>query len=173
MSIAFKVSFRKASTALIASSETSASSVAFFLAGSSSAFSSCFSCTGSDTCSFTTLGFTSSTGIVSSFTSATGSGFLRASITACFIPIPRKPELPFSMTSYSSLSLVTPSWINASVIASSTVFADTLILPSIVNPSFPRLSISRSLPFYLWHSVHCYNGLPYLPLMRDFPAWHF
>ena len=48
----------------------------------------------------------------------------RALITASFLPIPKIPALPFSITSYSSLSLVISSLMRASIIASSTVLAE-------------------------------------------------
>ena len=43
--------------------------------------------------------FTGFSSFFSAFTSTTGSSFLRALITACFLPNPRKPSLPFSITS--------------------------------------------------------------------------
>ena len=55
-------------------------------------------------------------------------------MTASRLPIPRKPLLPLSITSYSSLSLVVPSLIDASVKASSIVFADTSMYSTIFSP---------------------------------------
>ena len=53
--------------------------------------------------------------------------FLRTRITAGLLPIPRKPELPFSRISTSIWSLVVPNFIKASVLASSTVLPVTSI----------------------------------------------
>ena len=53
-------------------------------------------------------------------------GFLLP-LTAFFPPIPKNPRDPSLMTVYSMLSLLVPSWMEASVTASATVFASTRI----------------------------------------------
>ena len=55
------------------------------------------------------------------------SEYLHTLMIAFLLPIPKKPVLPFSITSYSNSLLGTPREIEASVKASSTVFAETSI----------------------------------------------
>ena len=96
--IAFNTSDTNFTHAATVSSLTFASSDSFFCSGSfTSAFS--FFCSFFDSlCSFTISFFGSS--FTSSTTGASfGSSFFLALITACFIPIPRNPALPFSITS--------------------------------------------------------------------------
>ena len=61
------------------------------------------------------------------FASTGLSSFFLTLITASFLPIPRKPALPFSITSYSTLSLVVSNFIKALVSASSTFLPETSI----------------------------------------------
>ena len=85
-----------------------------------------------------------------------------ARMTAGLAPInpPRSPALPFSTTSYWILSLLTPSCIDACVIASSTVFAVTVII-SIIDPP---------LIICAFHELHCIS-VPWPPWPRCCPAW--
>ena len=94
------------------------------------------------TSSFIALNTLSRNSRISSSTLA--SAFLTL-MTASRLPIPRKPLLPLSITSYSSLSLVVPSLIDASVKASSIVFADTSMYSTIFSPYLRELRSLNSL----------------------------
>ena len=167
------------------------SQASFVLSCTSESFSSLL--TGSFTCSFLTCtsfftslcdstvslafsiccsneGFTSST---SSLTSSTGSSttFFQALITACLLPIPKKPVLPFSITSYSSSLLVTPSWILASVIASLTFFADTLI-SFILNPPWHSY-LSKNKNFGLAYFLFLLKSLTIFAFDAKLPGFAF
>ena len=78
-----------------------------------------------------------------------------ASMTALLAPSPRKPLVSCSMTLNSILSLVVPSWMDASKMASSTVLPLTLINDSI----FPFLILSYTLerPGYFLECVSLYS----------------
>ena len=108
--IAFNTSDTNFTHTATVSSLTFASSDSFFCSGSftsafSSLISSAFSFLNSFLCSFFdslcsfTISFFGSSFTSSATGSSFGSSFFLALITACFIPIPRNPALPFSITS--------------------------------------------------------------------------
>ena len=73
-------------------------------------------------------------------------------ITAFLLPIPKNPVLPFSIISYSSLSLVVPSFTDASVKASSTVFADTSIYSTFLSPYLRELRSLKSFTMFAFEA---------------------